>query len=152
MSKHKLVDKIKYRRKLSFAPLDLCLKKGLILEEHYKAAIFFAFLYRVRYGAQVRLYNSYSVFLKIMGMSPSSNIYDEDCLVRYSVIYHQMVLLLKKIKAFDLICDVCVFDITPQFLRTVPQNTNYNHQTFLEYKLFREALSELTKYLNSKRF
>ena len=35
-------------------------------------------------------------------MSPSSNIYDEDRLVRYSVIYHQMVLLLKKIKAFDL--------------------------------------------------
>ena len=152
MAKHRLIDKIKYKRKLSIAPLDLCLKKGLILEEHYKAAIFFAFLYRIRYGTQVRLYNSYNVFLKIMGISPSSNIYDEDCLVRYSITYHQMTLLLKKIKAFDLICDICVFETTPKFLLAVPKNTNYNNEVFLEYKLFRDALSELTKYLNNKNF
>ena len=133
MSKCKLTEKRKYRHRLSIAPLDLCLKKGLIQEEHYKAAIFFAFLYRIRYGAQIRLHNSYSIFLKIMGMSPSSNIYDEDCLVRYSITYHQMVALLKKIKAFDLICDICVFDITPKFLRAVPRNMNYDPQTFTEY-------------------
>lgn len=152
MSKCKLIDKVKHKRKLSIAPLDLCLKKELILEEHYRAATFFAFLYKVRYGAQVKLHNSYSVFLKIMGISSSPNIYNEDCLVKYSVTFHQMTLILKKIKAFDLVCDICVFDITPKFLRAVPKNMNYNYQIFSEYKLFRTALSELAKYLNNKRF
>ncbi len=151
MSKCKLIEKRKYRHKLSIAPLDLCLKKGLILEDHHKAAIFFTFLYRIRYGAQIRLHNSYSIFLKIMGMAPSATAYDDDLLVKYSTSYHQMVVLLKKIKAFDVICDICVFDITPKFLRAVPKNMDYDHQTFSEYKLFREGLSELTKYLDSKK-
>lgn len=152
MLKYKTKDKVKYRRNLTIAPLDLCLKKDLITEEHYKAAIFFGFLYRIRYGSQVRVNNSYSVFLKISGMSPSSIIYDEACLTRYSNIYHQMVSLLKKNKSFDMVCDICVFDITPGFLRATPKNTNYINQAFSEYRLFRDGLSELAKYLNNKNY
>lgn len=140
--------KEKHSKGYTLAPMDICLKKGLIPESYYKAAYFFVSLYMLSYGKNVRIISSYDGFKNELVREKRSVIYTQEQLDEYSSLYFELVRLLKRIHAFDLICDVCIFNRFPSFLKTA--SVNYDReQIYEEYMHFKNALSELAKYLYS---
>jgi hypothetical protein len=142
---------IKYRAGLTLHPLDICLKKGIIPESSYKAANIMVFLYKLRYGKQVRLTSSYDAILREIGYNRPTIILDDDSLIRYTIYYQEVSTMLRKSESYDIILNVSVFSRFPKFLTSVQKNLIFKPEIFYEYNLFKIGLEDLVRYFTSKK-
>lgn len=135
----------KYLLGLTLLPLDLCLKKKLINKIHYHTATFFASLYLLRYGPNVRLKTSYDAVKIALCLGKKTTKYTDDELIYYGELYDKAVRLLKKLKVYDLFCDIVIFHKRPSFLKRTYNQLDPS-QVYAEYILFKDAIKELTKF------
>jgi hypothetical protein len=131
----------KHRLGLTLSPLDLCLRREIIDKDQHLAANHLIFLYRARYGLnqlRCQISNCYKrdAFSKnyIITEDDLKNIQDE---------YLDIVDLIKEWGAYDLVVNICIYDIFPSFLKEVTLSSG----AFRERRLFVDTLREVNSLM-----
>ena len=126
---------------MSLLPLDLCLRRGVISEEMHCAAQWFISLYHIRYGKR-RLTMHYPSTLQSKRYKENHEEYQEHKNILFKEIMHH----LQQSGSYQIIVDVCIFDLCPMFLKRVDSNlARKEYQLFKEYNLLINGLNDLIK-------
>ena len=136
----------------TLCPIDICLRKGIITAKQHKAAQIFQHIYWMIHGGSLRLRSAYRMMLYKVDMLPAANMNSDNLQERYEKTYREIADLLDKIEAYELMCDICVHELHPLFLRIVQKDLSLNRRVYREYSLFRIALKNLEIYLSKKKF
>lgn len=129
---------------MTLSPLDLCLRRDLITKTMHRAGNHLIFLHRARFGMsylKCHISNCYHGFL-VDGEYGAT----EEDLIRVQTEYKQVVELLQSLKAYDLVLDVCIYNLYPSFLRYVGE---LNNQAYDDLMLFKSSLQETNKLIVS---
>ena len=125
------------RQPLTLSPLDLCLKKEIISEDMHKAANFFIYLYRVRYGNK-RIISDYGHSLCSRFYIP--NLRKEEL---HNSLYKKLSTLLMKEKSYNIIRNTCIFSEFPTFLKTpnIESNNIKQRKECYDYSVFLRGMT-----------
>jgi hypothetical protein len=121
-------EELRLKRELDITtePIDLCLKKDLIDETQYTAAVQLRWLYSLRFGCtSIRGYNP----LNPKGL-PIPRYMDEGWLADMNNLYDEIALFLTQKRCADIVMNTCVHGIFPSFL--LKYNTTERAQVELE--------------------
>lgn len=129
--------KEKHRRGLTLSPLDLCLRRGFIDKEHHIAANHLIFLHNSRYGLRQMKHQISRCYVK--DAFKNNYVISAEEVLRVQQEYLCVVDLLKELKSYNLVMDVCVYDLFPLFLREI----KISRQAFQERDIFVTALHEM---------
>lgn len=133
----------KHKSGVTLAPLDICLRKELITKEMHQAANYFIYLYSLRFGRS-SLKNQVSSIYNFDRFSvySTNGAFEEE----KTMIYKDIVLLLKSLNSYELVLDICVYGKFPAFLTTLKGDIN----SYDGYMKFREAMEELLIFFRAK--
>lgn len=134
---------------VTLAPIIICHKKSLITDDQLQAAMYLRYLYLWRNGKLCKITsNLEEICIKAgLHMHFRKKEMSEETEMLYSKLYTQLVNCLKKEKIFNSLCDICIFDTPPFFLRPHQGKIEHLDKAFIQYKQFRDAIKSLTKHV-----
>lgn len=132
---------------ITLAPIIMCYNKSLITDDQFQAAMYFRYLYLWRNGKLYKITSNLEEICIKAGLHIhfKKNEMSEEKESLYSKLYTQLVNCLKKEKIFNSLCDICIFDKTPFFLRPHQGKTHHLDKAFTQYKQFRHAILFLSQ-------
>jgi len=135
--------KDKHKLGLTLSPIDLCLRKNLITQPMHRAANHFIFLHNSRFGSSQLKCQISRCYYQLLEHRTSYEATEEELKrVRYE--YVEVTDLLKSLKAYNLMLNVCVYNIYPVFLRRVGSLDKLVYDEFLYFK---RALEEMNEFM-----
>ncbi|MCH9753662.1 MAG: hypothetical protein K0T99_02030 [Alphaproteobacteria bacterium] len=133
----------KHKLGLTLSPIDLCLRKDLITKDMHRAANHFIFLHNARFStAKLKCQISkcyHGIFEETLFEKPTEELLEE---VRKE--YIAVVELLKSVKSYEVMMDICVYNIYPCFLKKIG---SLDESIYYEFMKFKRALEDMNRFM-----
>lgn len=126
---------------LTLSPIDLCLRKDLITQSMHRAANHFIFLHNSRFGVFQLKHQISKCYHDVIGGIHYEATEEDLKKIRFE--YISVTNLLKEIKSYEIMLDICVYDIYPEFLRRIGDVDKFVYNQFMTFKRALEEMNEL---------